>query len=462
MSAINRRQLLAGAAALPLLTGADAFAAVDTTATLKAAPVLQAIVAGKPAALWAFNGVSPGPILRASQGQPFRQRFVNGLDQPSTVHWHGIRIDNAMDGVGGMTQAAVRPGAYFDYAFTPPDAGTFWYHPHEKSYEQVPRGLYGALIVAEAAPPFADQDLSLVISDWRLNAEGALLAGFGARHDQIHAGRLGNTITVNGVVVPDIPVRKNERLRLRLINAATARIVSLRLDGMDPRLIAFDGQPVAPTSNGYGSSLVLGPGNRVDVMVDVLAERGSILPLVDLRFGQAEILARLVVHPELTARHAPVVAPIALLANPLAMPQQSKATQVDLVMTGGGQGEHDMALMHGSAAVWSLNGKAGTNDHAAMMHDAPLFRARRGETVALKIDNRTAWPHAMHLHGHHFRLWERIDGPTPEPFWWDTLVIEPGEIASIAFVAGNPGTWMLHCHMLDHQASGMMSWFEVA
>jgi FtsP/CotA-like multicopper oxidase with cupredoxin domain len=121
-----------------------------------------------------------------------------------------------------------------------------------------------------------------------------------------------------------------------------------------------------------------------------------------------------------------------------------------------------MALMAATGAVWAFNGSPGPLDHAAMMQAPPLVRARRGETVALRIDNRTVWPHAMHVHGHHFRLWQRSGGPTPEPFWWDTLVVQPGEIATIAFVADNPGRWMLHCHMLDHQASGMMTWIDVA
>ena len=127
-----------------------------------------------PTAVWSYNGQVPGPILRLPQGARLDVRLINRLPQPTTVHWHGIRIDNAMDGVAGLTQAAVPPGERFDYSFTVPDAGTYWYHPHNRSWEQVARGLSGLLIVGEKDPPAVDQDLVLVVDDWRLGENGAI------------------------------------------------------------------------------------------------------------------------------------------------------------------------------------------------------------------------------------------------------------------------------------------------
>ena len=233
MQPITRRGLFAGAAAGAVLASLPmARAKVSASADLVAGPAKAWLAGtGKAAAdVWAYNGSVPGTVLRGRQGEPMHLRFRNGLAEPSAVHWHGLRIANAMDGVPGLTQDAVAPGAGFDYAFTPPDAGTFWYHPHARSYEQVPRGLAGALVVEERDPPKADQDLVLLISDWRLDGDGQLAGKFGARHDQGHAGRLGNLITVNGVSGPEYPVRRNERIRLRLINAATARVLKLRLE----------------------------------------------------------------------------------------------------------------------------------------------------------------------------------------------------------------------------------------
>ena len=118
-------------------------------------------------------------------------------------------------------------------------------------------------------------------------------------------------------------------------------------------------------------------------------------------------------------------------------------------------------LVMPAAPLWKFNGAAGMTSMAGM-GEHPLFRVARGRTVLVRFENKTAWPHAMHVHGHHFRLLERTNGPEPQPFWWDTLLVQPGETSLIGFVADNPGKWMLHCHMLDHQASGMDSWFEVA
>jgi len=141
------------------------------------------------------------------QGETVRVRLENDLPQPTTIHWHGIRIDNAMDGVAGLTQPAVEPGGSFDYAFKVPDAGTFWYHPHNLSWEQVARGLYGPLIVDEPDPPEVDQDIALVFDDWRLDETGQIHeASFAAMMDWSHAGRLGNVLTINGQDLMDVPV----------------------------------------------------------------------------------------------------------------------------------------------------------------------------------------------------------------------------------------------------------------
>ncbi len=463
MPKLSRRQVLAGTAAIGLLPRVGN-AALPTPFVLRAAPATQGILGGNRTDVWAFNGIAPGPVLRTRQGQPFAASFANNLAHSSTVHWHGIRLVNAMDGVGGMTQAPVPAGGAFDYAFTPPDAGTYWYHPHEMSYEQVPRGLFGALIVEEPNPPQVDQDLVLVINDWRLSADGVMAGSFGSRHDQAHAGRLGNVITVNGEINPVIPVKRFERVRLRLINCSTARILELRLDGTQPKLIAYDGQPLAPTSGGYGAALLLGPGNRADLILDLTGERGASQALVDMRGGEPRVLARLVLDSAEQARDGALAAPIQLAANPVPMPGIDKATSHELLMTGGAADERDMSALMGTGPIWNFNGKPGMMHHGgAMVSDhPPLFRATRAETIALTLENRTAWPHAMHLHGHHFRLVRRADGKPPQPWWWDTYLMEPGETATIAFVADNPGRWMIHCHMLDHQAAGMATWFEVA
>ena len=463
---LSRRTALTGlaASAVALALPPGRISAAVAGLSLKAGPALARLngANGPQTAVWAFDGLVPGPVLRARQGEEFAVRFANQLTEPSAVHWHGLRIANAMDGVPGLTQAAVAPGAEFAYRFTPPDAGTFWYHPHERSFEQVPRGLTGALIVEERTPPKADQDLVLLINDWRIDGAGQLIGGFGSRHDQVHAGRLGNHITVNGLPLAEFPVLAHERVRLRIINACSARVLTLQLEASQPKLIAVDGQPVGPTTS-YGEALILGPGNRVDLMVDMIGGAGHVIPLAEVS-GARQELARLVFQGAQSRRPEPLVAPIALAPNRLPEPDRKDALVVPLVMTGGGKSETDMSLMMGAGPVWQFNGAAGMMMAANakdMAMGEPLFRAPRGRTVHIRFENQTAWPHAMHVHGHHFRLLERAGGPPPQPFWWDTLLVQPGETSTIGFVADNPGKWMLHCHMLDHQASGMDAWFEV-
>jgi len=146
-----------------------------------------------------YNQSIPGPLLRIPQGRESVIQFHNALDEPSSVHWHGIRIDNAMDGVAGLTQAALVAGETFDYRFTPPDAGTYWYHIHKRSWAQLALGLAGVLIVAEDEPPLVYQDLVFAIDDWRLGEAMQMdTQSLGSLHDWSHAGRLGNVITVNG------------------------------------------------------------------------------------------------------------------------------------------------------------------------------------------------------------------------------------------------------------------------
>ena len=148
--------------------------------------------------VWSYNAQVPGPTIRVRVGQPLRVDVSNHLSQPTTIHWHGVRVPNAMDGVPRVTQAAIAPGASFSYRFVPKDAGTFWYHSHENGSEQVERGLYGALIVEDEAPSPFNRDVVWVLDDWRLGRDGQIEPRFSTAHERMHDGRRGNVVTVNG------------------------------------------------------------------------------------------------------------------------------------------------------------------------------------------------------------------------------------------------------------------------
>ena len=232
----TRRDFLAASAAgagLALLP--SAVTAAPRTLRAREAQVALAGAAHPRTAVWGYEGSVPGPALRFRQGERLRIELENLLPADTTVHFHGIRLPNAMDGVPDLTQPPIAArGGKFVYEFALPDAGTYWYHPHLGSPEQVGRGLYGALVVEEVAAPVVDRDLVWVFGDWRLDREARIVADFGNFMDASHAGRIGNTVTVNGAVRETFEVRAGERLRLRLVNAANARIFGLDFHGHDP------------------------------------------------------------------------------------------------------------------------------------------------------------------------------------------------------------------------------------
>jgi FtsP/CotA-like multicopper oxidase with cupredoxin domain len=427
-------------------------------------------------AVWAYEGIVPGPELRVRQGQPVRITVVNKLDEDTTVHWHGIRLPNAMDGVPGLTQKPIRPGESFIYEFTPPDAGTFWYHPHADTLQQLGRGLAGALIIEEPEPVAVDRDLVWLIEDWRLDDEGRIAGGFGNRMEAGMSGRIGNTVTLNGRVPKTVPVKAGERVRLRIVNAALARIVGLRFEGHKPVIVSHDGQPCEPHQP-EGGRVVLGPAMRADLILDMAGKPNQSYRVIDDFFHDlAYKLVDLTYDAGKPVRESSSEAPPKLPANPLPEPDLAAAERHEVVLQGGMMGGMGMmggggmmrgggmmhgggmmggmGMMGGGGATWAMNGMAMIGDGQPNM--PPLFTINSGKSCVLALRNDTAWWHPMHLHGHSFRVISRNGKPKPRREWRDTVLVPPRESADLAFVADNPGDWMFHCHVTDHQEAGMM------
>jgi FtsP/CotA-like multicopper oxidase with cupredoxin domain len=413
--------------------------------------------------VWTYNGVEPGPVLRLRQGAPFRAAVENRLAEATTVHWHGIRLPNAMDGVPGLTQPTIPPGGRFDYAFTPPDAGTFWYHSHDDSLVQMGRGLAGALIVEESEPPAVDRELLWTIQDWRLEPDAQIAPGFSNRMEAAMDGRVGNTVTINGRLPETLHVRAGERVRLRLLNAAIARMMALRFEGHRPVIVALDGQPCDPHEPA-GGRILLAPAMRADVMLDMQGEPGRTYSVVDDFYDQLSYtLVRLAYDPTPPLRSHPSDASLRLPPNPVPRPDLATAVIHEVRMQGGmmsGMGQGGMMGMAMGDASWAINGQSMTGDGSAGM--PPLFRIDRGRSCILDFRNETAWWHPMHLHGHSFNVLSRDGAPATHDEWGDTVLVRPREHVRIAFVADNPGDWMLHCHVMEHQVGGLMTTLRVA
>ncbi len=461
MPHFTRRALIGSVAAtlLPLSTQAEplqtAPAVPEGLRILEARKSRQRILAS-PAGetdVWGYDGQVPGPLLRAKVGEEIAVRLINKLDQPTSLHWHGVRIDNAMDGVVGLTQKPVMPGETFDYRFKLRDSGLYLYRPFVAPFtsEQMARGLYGLLIVDEASPPEVDRDFALLVDDWRLDNEGMLIGDFGNPADVGGAGRLGSLITAN---TQPAPITENfapgARIRLRLANVADARFMFISFEGLKPLILGIDGQPCDPFEP-VRRTIPVGPGARFDLMFD-LPQSEAETPKIVLRGTSNDEADRDLVVFKIQRAKRPPRPPIASLPlNPL-LPTEIRleaAKKVDVIVEGGAA-----RTPPGAKTIWKLNGAPGGID------GKPLFAVKRGTPVSLGFVNKTLVPLNMRVHGHVVRLLHDLDDGW-EPYWRNAVIVAEGRTKRVAFVADNPGKWALHCDVVEHQISGLSGWFEV-
>lgn len=471
---LSRRTILKSTSVALGLSGLPAVYAVaqsrSKTLDLNTGFVERELKTGGPKVnFWGFNGNIPGPVLRFKKGDSASIMVSNGLSVDTTVHWHGVRVPNAMDGVPMVTQDPIKPGGRMLYEYRVPDSGTFWYHPHQSSFEQVPRGLYGAFIVEEDNPIEADREQVWVLSDVKVSANGQQVEDFGRVLDLANEGRIGNQVLLNGNAVgadQKLLVRSGERLRLRLINAASARIFRLKLAGHAMTVIAFDGQSVEPHLT---DQINLGPGMRVDLVIDCMQQAGSVFSVTDAGHRGAGEIAQLAYSTEKPLRDKPMAASVRTVANEITVPDMAIAQEHFIMFQGGmrgapvignvdGQPTKTQEMMEKYGLAWTMNYTA-QHEHA-LMHE-PLFHVKKGEHVLLHMMNETDFTHPMHLHGHFFKVLAINGQKTRFQEWRDTVLMNPRETLDVAFVADNPGEWMFHCHILDHAAGGMMGTIAV-
>jgi FtsP/CotA-like multicopper oxidase with cupredoxin domain len=446
-SDLSRRAVLAGIAAT-VCALPDRGLAAGETRQLEARQGSTALGKGPDTALLGFDGISPGPLLRYRQGEMLDVRLVNGLETPATIHWHGMRGDNAMDGVAPLTQQAVAPGADFDYRRALPEPGLFLYRPsvYGKTPLLMGRGLKGLMVVDEPAPLEADADLLVALDDWRLDPGGQFVDDFGsstAPHVDSGAGR---RLIVNGALAPAVhDARPGARVRLRLANLANSRLMMLSFDGVQPFVIAIDSQP-CDAFEPVRRSIPVAPGARFELMFD-MPETENARATVALR-GPNGTDQDLVV---LTARGAKVRKrdKIASLPQNPALPPEIKlaaARKVDLTIA---------APANPPGSAWTINGVQ-TGGYTG----APLFRVKTGAPVSLGFINRSAVHLAMHVHGHSMRLLHDLDDGW-EPYWRNGVIVPPGKTKHVAFLADAPGKWAIHDDILEHEAAGLATWFAV-
>ncbi len=412
------------------------------TFNLRAAPSKVPQFDGQLLDVWAYNEQVPGPVLRVRLGEEVVVQLKNDLPQPTTIHWHGMRVPNAMDGVPGVTQDPIPPGGSFTYRFVPKDAGTFWFHPHVRGAEQVERGLYGVLVVDDAEPLPYSRDEVWVLDDWRLGRDGQIDPHFVTRHDLAHDGRWGQVVTVNGDASQRMQVRPGERLRLRLVNTSNGRVYRPDFGALDPRVIAVDGMLTqTPLS---AKDFELAPGNRLDLDVVIpRVENDTTFEVTDRFTRRPFVLATLVVNgarvdtPTFTAPSNPNV--------PSWRAAAERPVDVTYVLNAQRGGEHGIQ--------WTLNGRP-WGEHIPSEFEA-------GRWVRLRFQNDSGRLHPMHVHGQFFKVIAR-DGQTVDvPYFRDTVLVHPRETIDVGMVPIDWGRWMMHCHILEHAEAGMMTEIHV-
>jgi FtsP/CotA-like multicopper oxidase with cupredoxin domain len=404
-----------------------------------------------PVAALGYEGATPGPLLRLRKGEELKVRLVNKLSEPTSLCWHGLRIANAMAGIGGLTQPPVPPGGSFDYRFTPPDSGFNLYRPHAGALipGQIGRGLYGSILVEEALPPSLDLEAIVALADWKLDAKDQVSDDFSDPALARGAGRLGPLIAANNSAAPlTLNPPPGARARLRLVNAANARIMLVGVEGAKPLIIALDGQPCEafePLRNRFP----IGPGARFDMMFDMPRDGAPVRFI--LLGGAAAAIPGETDRPLIvfTAKGDPLAQrpPLTGLEPNRLLPVEidlQRASRVEIAIAGGG------------GAPFSINGASLTAWPAK-----PLFSVARGAPVTLTLVNNTAVAQAIRLYGHFMRLLHAMDDGW-EPYWRDSVLIAPGKTAHVAFVADNPGHWPIESAIPEHQTGGVMTMFAVS
>ncbi|MCA3564207.1 MAG: multicopper oxidase family protein [Methylocystis sp.] len=467
----DRRQLLAGIAATVASTSVSA-QPPPSEIVLTAAPGKRRL-RPEPAAetdVWCYNGETPGPLIRLKVNQPATIRLHNRLPQPTTLHLSGHRGVNAMDGVAGLTQAAVNPGESFGYSFTPRDAGVFLYHPLVPAIpggtsEQAERGLSGMMIVEEANwQAEIDRDIAVMIDDWRLTEADQIDPVFALAADTARLGRLGNTLTVNGKTVPEvITLPPRARVRLRIGGIMNARIAPMTFRGMvRATVLGIDGQPCEPFDP-LRKQVIVAPGSRYDMVMD-LPETAGAEAIVAVVLGEALAIMRLVTAGD----PVPVKKPIPELPpNPLLPPalllQRARRAEFNIA---GGWSRKDPAGAGAPPAViaakWPDAYKVWTLNHGfpSGVAGKPIFSVKKGTVVVVALTNRSDWPQVIRLHGHVVRVLHALDDGW-EPFFLDTVIVPENRVVRIAFNADNVGKWLIRSTIIEHMEGGVISWFEV-
>lgn len=456
----TRRQFLQSSLAVSALTALPACSLVGGKQKdgryiydLTAQPATAELVQGHQTPVLGFNGQIPAPTIRCRQGEPVTIRFTNLLDEPTTIHWHGLRVPIEMDGVPFLSQPPIMPGETFVYTFTPPDAGTFWYHPHMNSVVQLGMGLVGLIIVEESVPVVFDEEHDLMVKHWHIDKQGnwkkLMVPRLSAR-----MGTPGEYSSVNGIHEPVYQLQENATTRLRIANVDNTITYPIAVEGAEAWVIAIDGNPIETPYR--LTEHKISPGMRVDI--------GLIAPKAGERVYVRHMKGRfpfpLCEFETTQSNLAKEQSLPSLPLNPVPALDLTNAQEIDFVFEWEGAVTPTDKSGKAMPKFWLMNKRA----WEGMSKDnipAPLATLQLGKTYIFDLRNVTQYHHPIHLHGHTFTVLEMDGKKLAQPFHTDTVLLGKNGRAKAAFVADNPGRWMYHCHVIEHMKTGLMGYVEV-
>ena len=390
---------------------------------------------------WTYDGHLPGPLIRAKKGDRVKIHFTNSLPDRTTVHWHGLRVPNDMDGV----DPEIMPGQKVDFEFDVPDAGTYWYHSHVHSTAQVGFGLYGAFIIEDPADRDLGDETALVFSDMSLAADGGLQPGNQDGMLGDYFGREGALLLVNGKPMPNLKGRVGVPQRWRIVNAARARYLKFGVPNADVMRIGGDnGLVAAPEA---ARTVTLAPGERAELQVVPKVPSNGPLKVMWEDSDRFHTGAPRPSEPFMTYEVVDLAPPTKRMT-----PLPASLRAIEAIATDGAR-ERVIELMErkeGQATVLGING-------LPFAESIPLS-AKVGDTEVWDVRNLTGFDHPFHIHGFSFQVLD-VEGASPKNREWkDTVNVSARSRIRLVLKWDNrPGMWMFHCHILDHTELGMMA-----
>ena len=455
-------------------------------------------IGGRKYKMLSYNGMIPGPMIKVQQGSEITINFENKTGIETTLHSHGVRLDNAFDGVPGVTQEPIQSGGSFTYKVKFPDGGMYWYHPHIREDYAQELGLYGNYLVVPKSADYWDpvnREAPLFLDDLLVENGEINLSTRGA--DRTLMGRFGNVMLVNGETDYSLTAQKGEVVRFYVTNAANVRPFNFGINGARMKLVGGDGG--AYERDEWKDSVVLGPSERavVEVLFDtsgsvVLENRtpdrtytlgNVVVENMPIDVSYANEFAQLKTHPQAITSIDP------FRASFNKAPDKRIALSIDMMggMSGGGHMMPDGSMMGGMGMMGGVpEGGIEWEDEMAMMNamsdtDSAKWKIvdqdtgkenmeinwafKKGEPVKIRIfnDPKSVHPmqHPIHFHGQRFLVVARDGVPQTNLVWKDTVLVKAGETVDIMLDTSNPGEWMAHCHIAEHLETGMMFSFKV-